>query len=356
MKNLFLLSLFLFFSFMQNIEAKTEIVGYPTFDYSNETGFCIGGLIYIRYRPQHFEENVPKNLIYLSTAYSEKKQFGIYFDPILYLQNGRYAVSFPIEFMKWPSKFYGIGNNTSKENKEDFTPQQLNIQFNLKRIITQYWSISLHYEFNKYNILKVEEDGLLKTGNVKGSDDNLISGTGFSISMDQRDSNSYPKRGYLYCFKPLFFTDILGSEYNFIKYSLDLRQYFSITPKQVLALQGYFSCIQKDPPFHKLSYLNNYMRATTPNLFIDRHMAIFRSEYRFFPWETKILERIGFVGFMEVGQVAHELGEFTGKAMKFNYGFGLRYSFLMDDRFNLRIDLGFGGESGALSIGSEEVF
>ena len=98
------------------------------------------------------------------------------------------------------------------------------------------------------------------------------------------------------------------------------------------------------------------MRAITSNLFIDRNAYIFRIEDRFFHWNKGFEKRLGLVLFAEIGEIAPEIYKFNISDIQFNYGFGFRYSFFLEDRMNVRIDIGFGEVKANLSIGSGEVF
>nr|MBC8415766.1 hypothetical protein [Candidatus Cloacimonadota bacterium] len=140
--------------------AKPEIAGYPSLGYSNETGFYGGGSVYLRYRPAHFDENVPKNMFYITMEYSQKKQFSLKFEPEIHLLEGLYTISSKLKFKYWPSNFYGIGNDNNKNNSEKFTSNEFSFILDWQRRISDNLAISLMYDFSKYEIVKMEEDGL----------------------------------------------------------------------------------------------------------------------------------------------------------------------------------------------------
>lgn len=336
--------------------AKPEIAGYPSLGYSNETSFYGGGSVYLRYRSTQFDETVPKNVFYLTTEYSQKKQFSLKFEPEIHLLNGLYTISSKLKFKYWPSNFYGIGNDNNKNNSEKFTSNEFSFILDWQRRISDNLAISLMYDFSKYEIVKMEEDGLLATGSIPGNEDGINSGLGWQISYDKRNAEFYPTRGRLYSFQIMSFNRRSESDFDYNQYNLDLREYFSLSETQVIALQGYFSFIQGDPPFYRMSYLNDHMRGVTANLFIDHHATIIRAEHRFFPWQNGFRNRLGFVIFIETGQVAHEFNEFAIENIKLNYGFGFRFSFFLEDRLNLRLDVGFGEVNGNISMSSREVY
>jgi len=338
------------------IFAESEIAGYPIIGYENETGFYGGGLVYVRNHPKHFDASVPPNIYYLSLEYSVKKQFLVKFEPKIHFKNGLYILSSSVNFKKWPSKFYGIGNNSQVDNSENFTPNELGFTFDMKRKLPKNWDISLIYDFSHYEITKMAEGGLLISGKIPGSKGGFNSGLGLQISYDSRNAESYPTKGELFSFRAMNYNKIIGSDYNFGQYTVDLRKYLSFSDKHVLALQGYISLTSKNPPFYSMPHLDKHMRGMTPNLHIDKQIAVLRAEYRFFPWEKGFLSRMGFVVFVENGQVFEEPKNFSISNARSDFGLGLRYSFFLEDRLNLRIDIGFGEEDWNFSISTGEAF
>ncbi len=352
----FLILIFITLLLCCTLFAESEIAGYPIFGYETETGFYAGGIAYARYRPKHFDTSIPPNSYYLSLEYSAKKQFAVKFEPELHFKNGLYTFSPTLNFKKWPSKFYGIGKNAALDKAEDFTPIEFGSTLDLCRKISADLDLSLIYDFSYYDITKKEDGGLLYSGIIPGSKGGFNSGLGLQISYDSRNAEDYPTKGALFSFRAMNYNKFIGSDYNFDEYTLDLRQYFSFSDKHAFALQGYVSLTSKNPPFYSMPHLDKHMRGMTPNLHIDKQIAVFRAEYRVFPWESGFLNKLGFVVFAENGQVADKLKNFSLAQARSDLGFGLRYSFFTEDRLNLRIDIGFGEEDWNFSISTGEAF
>ena len=336
--------------------AESEIAGYPIFGYENETGFYLGGMGFVRNRPKDFDGSIPPNTYYLSLEYGSKKQFMAKFEPELHFKNGLYTLNATLNFKKWPSKFYGIGKNSAVDNAEDFTPIEYGCTFDVTRRLSTDWDIYLVYDFSHYKISKIENGGILSSGTIPGSKGGFNSGLGAQISYDSRNSEDYPTKGQLLSFRVINYNKIIGSDYNFGTYTLDIRKYFSFSDAHVIALHGFISLTSKNPPFYSMPHLDKHMRGMTPNLHIDKQISVFRAEYRVFPWESGFLNKLGFVVFAENGQVADKLKNFSLVQARSDLGFGLRYSFFLEDRLNLRIDIGFGEEDWNFSISTGEAF
>jgi outer membrane protein assembly factor BamA len=335
--------------------AKPEYAGYPYAGLSNDTGFYGGILGYIRYRPAHFDSTIAKNVFYVSSSYSKKKQFNVLIEPTIRFKNGLYELHAEMEYKKWPSEFYGIGMGTSRDIYEKFTSQELKLNFKLTRKLSTIWNASLDYEYLDFSLVKTKTGGWLASGNFIDNKE-FNSGIGFTINLDTRNSESYPTCGGLYSFQLLEFSHLLGSDYDFTRYTLDLRKYLQINPMNTLAFQSFFSGIQNDVPFYQLNHLNDNMRAITSNLYIDKHAFTVRMEDRFFYWNSGLKQRLGLVFFAELGEVAPKISKFNLEQTQFNYGFGFRYSFFLDDRMNAKIDIGFGEVKASISISTGEAF
>ena len=346
----------LLLTLLQHLPAKTEFAVYPSLGFSDETGIYAGGLTYIRYNCINGDSTSKKNLIYFASEISEKKQFSIHLKPELHFYKQRYTLITNFKAKHWPSTYYGIGNNYNPEISERYTKRKFDIEVEVIKNISKFWQASLIYDLTNYRIVKMEENGLLASEEIPGSEDNITSGLGFAINYDKRNSNTYPINGYQYSFKTIFFSSLFASDYSFLQNEIDLRYYIPIFPSQTLAIQTYFSTISDKVPFHKLSYLDDNMRALTSNKFIDRNALVFRLENRIFPWSSQLLERIGFIIFFESGEVAESLDDFSIDGLKLSYGAGFRVSFLMNDRLNVRLDIGFGEKNRSLSMGSREEF
>ncbi len=355
MKTLFTI-IILFLAIGTRLIAKTEYVIYPALGYSDETGIYAGGLAYLRYSSSKDDSTSQKNLIYFSSEVSEKRQYSFLLIPKIHINNGKYTVLANLKFKHWPSTFYGIGNEHVFGLEEQYTKREIDIDLEIMKKVTDTWQASIIYELSHFQIIELEENGSLAIGDIPGSEDNITSGVGFSISYDKRDSDTYPQNGCLYNFKSVLFSDVFASDYSFVRNEVDLRQYVSIYPNQILAFQCYLSSVSDEVPFNKMSYLDDNMRAITANKFIDQHSIVFRIENRVFPWSNPLLERFGFVAFLETGEVAGSIEEFSMNRLKLSYGAGLRISFLMNDRLNVRLDIGFGEQNKSLSIGSREEF
>jgi len=335
---------------------EKNLAYYPTISFSSETGTVFGGMVYYRNNSDTLKKSVKPNSFYLVGEYSVKKQLSINFKPNLIFDNGRTDILFDFKYKKWPDLFYGLGNDININSSEKYTPETFNTLFDFKRQIRKYWFTSFLFEYEKNYITKSEENGILIQKIIPGSETHHISGIGMAIINDSRDNLNYPQKGRFYSFSVIFFHENFGSNYNFIEYKTDFRNYFSIDEKQVLAVQTLFSCIQKEAPFQKLAHLGKQMRGYESEQFIDNNLLMTRAEYRIFPWETGLKSRFGFVTFIEFGQVFSNFRDLNKSNLRHTFGIGMRFSLFKDEKFNIRFDYGISKETNSITIQSLEEF
>ena len=199
--------------------------------------------------------------------------------------------------------------------------------------------MGLKFEFENSKLSGFEVDGLLNNTNIPGKKDGTISGFGVAAEYDTRDNIYYASQGKYYQVSLLSFGSLIGSDYAYNRYNIDLREYFSIYKDHFLALQSYINIIDGQAPFYKYSQLggSKIMRGFFEGRFMDKHAIVFQSEYRKHIWY-----KFYFAAFGGLGQVAPQFTDFKIDAFKYTAGLGFR--FMIDDaeKVNIRFDYGIG--------------
>ncbi|MEO6850872.1 MAG: polymerase, partial [Mucilaginibacter sp.] len=121
-------------------------------------------------------------------------------------------------------------------------------------------------------------------------------------------------------------------------FNIEYSQFFPLNKKLVLGLD-----IQEQSltggrsPFYLLPALGSdeMMRGYYNGRYRDRNFIAGQTELRY-----RISNRIGIVGFIGAGEVAH--ASFSFNTLKPNYGGGLRYFFDTEKGLSIRADYGFG--------------
>ena len=154
-------------------------------------------------------------------------QFKFGLEPDIYLRNEKYHLTGIISFRKFPSKFYGVGNNTSIDMKEGYTSKIIDFRMTFQRKIQSELYLGLEYVFIQDSIHEVEENGLLAGGEISGSTGAKALGIGLLLTCDSRDNSFYPSSGNYFQLSNTIFNHSLGSDYNFNRIKLNLRLDFA---------------------------------------------------------------------------------------------------------------------------------
>ncbi|MCF7793084.1 MAG: BamA/TamA family outer membrane protein [Candidatus Cloacimonetes bacterium] len=333
-------------------EKNSEFAVFPQFAYSQETGFWGGLITYYRYQIDQDPEL--KNHLDMMTMYTQKKQLQIRFFPKFNLTNLNSELNIDTSFMKWPSEFYGVENTDPEAEMYKFTPEIFEFELDWKYDLKPNWFLHF-YSDQLHSVIIKRENSVLMT-DLPGNEENILSGIGSGISYDSRDSEDYSTKGIFANLKLHSYSSWLGSDYDYEKLTLDLREFISINRNHVFAFQQYFSYRSDTTPFYRLFKLGEYVRAFNNELFLNNHGIAFRAEYRFFPFTGKIGQRIGFATFFDTGQGMQNLEDLNFSKFRCSFGAGLRISIFVQDRFNLRFDYGRCTTNSSVDIGGGETF
>lgn len=335
------------------IRKRNGIAFLPVLYYTPETRIAGGALVNYFFRESGSNDSTRASSLMPVIVYTQNKQVAAEISSDLYWKDETYYSKGYVSFSKFPDKFYGIGNNTAESNEEDFTPQFFILRVNFQKNLQSGFYAGIGYEFESRKMVEVEDTGLLAAGDIIGSDGGTVSGGGFLLNWDTRNSNFFPTRGRYYQLSASYFGGILGSDFDFSRYQLDMREYLPASTSSVLAVQGYLSVISGDAPFHWLSLLGgaNMMRGYYQGRFRDKNMVVMQSEYRTLLWW-----RIGASAFAGAGDVMKEWDQLRLNNLKYSFGGGLRYHLNRKEGINIRFDVGFGENTSGVYITIGEAF
>jgi outer membrane protein assembly factor BamA len=337
----------------QKEEKKSGVVVLPVVFYTPETklAFGAGGIYYF---PLTSDKTVdrPSNVAF-SGVYTQRKQSYAEFNPDFYLGHGIHLQAV-LRYYNFPDYFYGIGKATSADLEESFTSKYwwLNVEA-LKRLRGPV-NVGLQYYFDSTRLPKVEEGGLLESGDITGSGGGTVSGLGPFMTYDSRNSIFFPTQGSFHQFSALVFGPALGSDFRFSRFFLDLRKYHGFSASRVLALEAQFLFEKGDPPFWRMGLLggDRLMRGYYYGRYRDKNMMAFQLEFRWVP----VFWRLGLAAFAGLGDVADTVGHFDLGSLKYSYGLGLRFVVDPRQRLHLRLDFGFGKGTSGLYFTAVEAF
>lgn len=323
---------------------KNRLIFSPLMYYTPETRVAFGGAGSYIFRIAGCQGSTRPSSISPLVIYTLEKQFRALVKSVLYFKNNNYQVEAEIRFENYPNKFFGIGSQTLEINEEIYTSKSTDLRLSVLKKLVKGFNIGMTYHFKDWTITETEENRLLASGDIIGSDSGTISGIGLLLLRDTRDHLFYPMKGDLFKLDARVYPEFLGSTFKFNAFVLDLRKYFTIFSSHVIAFHSLAKIQTGDVPFLHLAQMGGQytMRGYFEGRFRDKNLLVFQAEYR-----VPLFWRLGLVGFAGFGNVAERFNQLDIGKLKPSYGFGLRYLFSKTEKIQLRFDIGFGeGSSG----------
>ncbi|MFP4330232.1 MAG: BamA/TamA family outer membrane protein [Spirochaetaceae bacterium] len=240
-----------------------------------------------------------------------------------------------------PRAFFGIGPGA--EDEEQFSALSLGGQTNLNLQAAEDLFLGPLYQFEAVSIEERERGGALDSGEILGSEDDLlVSGGGVRLIYDTTGGVFWPTRGYVFDADIRYFLESLGSSYSFGLYGADLRRYFNLFSDHVLALQGRYYSSWGDVPFQFLPSVggDGPKRGVLEERYRAESALTAQIEYR-----LPLNRRFALVGFFSGGQVGETLVDVDILDPVLAGGLGFRIALNTEQRLNLRIDIAY-AESG----------
>ena len=236
------------------------LVPLPALFYQPETGTGFGGLATYYFRPGAAKgRSVPPSEIAGSVIYTTRKQILTSLSTRLYLSGGALRLAGSVAFNKFPTKFWGIGNETPESAEEDYTPLTFAAVAEGLREVRRGWYVGARLQAAHRTLREVSDSGQLVTGTVPGSaDGRIVEGT-LLVTWDTRDNTIFPTRGRYHQLGLLGAATGLLSDFGYGGARLDAREYVSPARRHVLAFRVLGDARTGTPPFE--------LRFTRPEIF-----------------------------------------------------------------------------------------
>lgn len=333
---------------------KLSLTPFPAFFVAPENGVGFGGLVVPVYN--FGQDSLTRNSNGQVLAYyTTKKQSSVQLTYNIYTNQEKYVIIGEAKYFNAPIFYYGVGNENSLADSSLISYKFLTFQNRVLKQVRKYVFIGGQYQVNRLKDLSFKNSkSKLTERPVDELDGSIISGIGPAFLFDNRDNPLNARQG-LYAELGTFFNNKgIGSEFNFNRYNLDIRQFLPLSSKQVLALQGVGRFSTGRVPFRDMALLGSdkIMRGFYEGRFRDRQMVALQAEYR-----HQLFSRVGFVVFSSLGEVGDNLNNITVSGLKYGGGGGIRLMLNRKEKLNIRIDYAMGSnESSGLYFAIGEAF
>ena len=323
----------------------------PGINYAPEPGFTVAAAL-LRYFRVGGDPEVRLSSVGLRGSLSLRGRGELSFDPSLWMAGDRLNLAGTLGVSYFDYPYYGIGNQTRAEDREDFTAVRVNARLEAAARVWRALFTGVLYDFRHEDITEVADAGMIEAG-VVGGEGGTLSGVGGILRWDSRDHSFAPRRGGVISFSPRIYRRGLGSQHDFGRMVLDASWFIGLGGEHVLALDGRADVRTGAPPFDHLSLAggSRLLRGMIEGRYRDDHFLGGQVEYRF-----PIVWRLGGAAFGGAGRVAHQLREIDLDGWHWAAGGGLRFAVNPEERINLRFDAGTTAEGTNVYLAIGEAF
>lgn len=325
---------------------KVKVIVLPLVFRSPETKWAFGVSSSISFKTSHKNDSLTRtSTIQVLGMYTLRNQNVEVIDATIFFPKEEYILTCQISHSFYPDRYWGIGQSSSDIPKpksgpdiRDYSFEQLYFYPHIKKKIAKDIFIGALYEFQKVYHIQSNKESLFDTAQVFGKTDHIMSGLGSSISYDTRNSSYWPTKGLLIQGTFTYFNSYLGSTYNDLKTTVDVRYFKKLFRNTVVAAQLYNYTNTGQPPIRELAMLGGpgNMRGLYQGRFRDNNMTTLIAEYRIPVWK-----RFSAVVFGGIGNVYRKISELVNNTPKHSFGGGIRFALLPKEKLNIRVDYGY---------------
>jgi hypothetical protein len=314
--------------------SRLGFVTLPIVAYTPETTVMLGlNFMLVWNRPESGRDAMP-DLVNAFVVYSVLNQVICGLNTVNYIP-GLMMIKGGVFYQRFPSRFYGVGPNTSRKNREDYTP--VDLKFRLSALLNPLPHLYMgpRYEFGLYDVRDMDFVGELNQRNIVGSNGAQVSGFGFELVYDTKDNFFFPFRGMEMQFIFVGYHRYTGSGKVFYRVEFDLRRYFRIYGRHVLAFQYFMQLTGGDVPFQLMPAMGGQysMRGFYQGRYRDRNYFTVQAEYRY-----PLFWRLSGVAFCGAGIVSPTILRTNFNYLRIAWGGGLRLTLQRERMINLRFD------------------
>ncbi len=338
---------------------KAIILPAPFYTPDTRWGIGVAGLMTFNFPGDSL--NARRSSVTVGVAYTQLKQFLLYFPFQLFPRNQQYWISGEVGYFRYVFNYFGTGNTFRQDfidrldslYIEKYDARFPRIRLNVSKKVRPGLYVGLRYVFDDFDFTKRNPDGQLVENIVIGSNGGRVSGGGLVVNYDTRNSLFFPTRGWV--IEGQLHTEgaYTGSDFKYQKLTVDASRYYTVGKNSVLAFNGVVSLAAGDVPFHQMPVIGGTkkMRGYFEGTYRDENLLMLQTEYRF-----PLFWRVGGVVFGGLGEVSDRPGSWTLDHVRYNFGAGARFTLDRAQRINMRLDYGIGYRSTGFYLTIGEAF
>ena len=325
--------------FKMDTSKRVNYLVIPALFKTPETGWAYGVSSSANFKTSFKDDSLTRiSTITALGIFSQKEQNIQAIDATIYFPKEKHILYTQISHSYFPDNFWGIGTHTSHTNIERYAFEQLIVTPHIKRKILNHLFLGLLADYQ--NILKIQyiKGGVMDQTSFDGKFNYTIIGLGLTASYDTRNSTFWPTKGFFAQTQYTHYNKSITSDYNFNKWTAEVRLFKKTFKKQIIATQLYHYLSIGETPFRSMASLGGAgnLRGFYQGRFRDKSMYSVILEYRAY-----LFWRISACVFTGIGDVYDHPKNLNTSTIKKSIGGGLRLCILEKENLNLRFDYGY---------------
>ncbi|MGM9845024.1 MAG: BamA/TamA family outer membrane protein [Muribaculaceae bacterium] len=303
--------------------------------YSNDTGFGLGAVASLHYRPDMTDTVTPRSIVSFAADATTKAHFMLKAEGYHIFRNDKSRLIYDVRFSYLQDKYWGIGydecSNDANETKYNYMTFEANAAYVFKLGSSMY--LGPMVSFDSYMSRDVKRPDLFPY-----LEENVVRwGPGVSLQFDARDNLTAPKRGAYVRLDFLYMPKFIGNAEGMTVTELTAAGYFGLWRDCTMAVGGHARLTTGLVPFNMMSTVggSHFMRGYFDGRYRDRNEVDVCVELR-----QRVWRRSGLVVWGGMGMIFDKFSNIDLGHLLPNYGLGYRWEF--KHNVNIRLDVGFG--------------
>lgn len=258
-----------------------------------------------------------------------------------------------VGIQRFPSTFWGLGNDTPTGAADHYTPLSVGAQPNYSHRVVERIYVGMNAVGGYYRLQRSAPGGPVADYLATRRRQGRLLGVGPTLARDSRDDSNYPRAGSLTALTLTAYLPAWFSEYRFAELKADQRTFISLPLSSVLALQAFGQMVIGEPPIDALPALGGpaLLRGFFQGRYRDKVYMVGQAE-----WRVPLFWRLGAAVFGATGNVFPDLAHVGGENLKAAGGLGLRLNVASRNPVNIRLDGGLApGSSGVYLLIGEAI-
>lgn len=316
------------------------------------TGLGAAGILF--FHPSKTDTVSPSSTVGAGGIYFDTKSWAIVVGGKLILNEDRWRIMAAFAGADLRYDLYGEGAETASSGQAVGIRQEISGGMaQVQRKVFGRVYLGARYLMSKVRTSFTTSGATLPPGVAESELDLRVGALGPVVSLDSRDSQFFPLRGWAVDLRADYFAGSLGSEASFQKYEANVRAYFPVRGEDALATQLYVCGAGDNAPFFLqcLYGSGGVLRGYPIGKYYDLTMFGAQVEYRWHVFSRWIV-----AGFAGVGGVAPSFGGYNSRDLLPAAGVGVRWVAEPKEKATLRLDYAWGKDRGAFYLSIGEAF